>query len=257
MCTAITIQTLQKEIYFGRTMDFSHTLDPHVYAIPKEYTWNNVLNTHQICNRYSCIGTGQNISQVVLADGVNEMGFAVAALYFPGYAFFPDSSCVGGTRKISIAAIELVNFLLGMCVSVEHAVKVLETVQILGVEDPVTNSVAPLHWIMSDKSGRCMVIEQTKSGMHLLDNSIGVLSNSPDFEWHITNLRNYMNVMPNQLPISKWGSVTLMPFGQAGGTIGLPGDYTSPSRFVRTAFLKSHTQLPTDREEAILTCFHK
>lgn len=256
MCTAITMQTKQGENYIGRTMDFSHPLAPQVYVIPRGYGWRNALNTNRISNRYSCIGTGQELPQVILADGVNEAGFAAAALYFPGFAFFPDPAGVTDTRKAPIAAIELVNFLLGSCASVEHAMGVLRTIQIVGTEDPVTNSVAPLHWMISDKSGKCMVVEQTRSGLHLMNNPIGVFGNSPDFPWHLTNLRNYLNVMPGQLPEARWGTVALTPFGQGGGTVGLPGGYTPPARFVRTAYLKSHTPVPVSREEAVVTCFH-
>lgn len=101
-----------------------------------------------------------------------------------------------------------------------------------------------------------MVIEKTADGLHLMDNPVGVLSNSPDFQWHLTNLRNYMNLSPTQKQSQTWGSLELTPLGQGGGSFGLPGDYTPPSRFVRTAFLKTHTPIPAGRDEAALTCFH-
>ena len=96
MCTAITVQTPQREVYFGRTMDFSYQLEPELYFIPKGYEWKNLLNTHKIRNQYSFMGIGQDISRIIFADGVNEMGFAAAMLYFPGYAVYdpiasPDS----------------------------------------------------------------------------------------------------------------------------------------------------------------------
>ena len=87
MCTAITVQTPQREVYFGRTMDFSYQLEPELYFIPKGYEWKNLLNTHKIRNQYSFMGIGQDISRIIFADGVNEMGFAAAMLYFPGYAY--------------------------------------------------------------------------------------------------------------------------------------------------------------------------
>lgn len=255
MCTAITVQTPQREVYFGRTMDFSYQLEPELYFIPKGYEWKNLLNTHKIRNQYSFMGIGQDISRIIFADGVNEMGFAAAMLYFPGYAVY-DPIASPDSRGLSITALEVVSFLLGMCHSADHAASLLRSVRIVGAEDSVTHSIAPLHWIMADQSGKCLVAEKTADGLHIMENLIGVLANSPDLPWHLTNLRNYMNVTPDQPPEREWDSVKLTPFGQGGGTFGLPGDYTSPSRFVRTAWLKSHTPIPADRQAAVNTCFH-
>lgn len=256
MCTAMTIKSGQGEILFGRTMDFSYPLDPYIYVMPKGYEWINTLKTSKIRNRYRFIGIGQEVSRITFADGFNEMGFAAAALYFPGYACYHEPDNRPDTDQICIAAIEMVNFLLGSCASILDVQNMAHMLRIVGTEDPITNTVAPLHWIVCDKSGKCMVIEQTESGLHLMDNPIGVLSNSPDFKWHMTNLRNYMNVEPEQSVNAQWGSVELTPFGQGAGTIGLPGDYTPPSRFVRTAYLKSHVNSTNTREEAVITCFH-
>lgn len=255
MCTAMTAQTPKGNFYFGRTMDFSYPLDPELYVIPKGYKWSNRLKTRLIQNRYSIMGIGQDISPVTLADGVNETGFAAAVLYFPGYAKY-DPAETQRSSKISIAALELVNFLLGQCASVKEAVSTLSMLRIVGITDPVTDSVAPLHWIITDRSGQCRVIEKMADGLHIMENPIGVLSNSPDFQWHVTNLRNYMNVTSSQLQENSWNTVTLSPFGQGTGTFGLPGDYTPPARFVRTAYLKTHTPLPEAQDQAVSACFH-
>lgn len=138
----------------------------------------------------------------------------------------------------------------------EEAASILRTIRIVGAEDSITGTVAPLHWLVADRTGKSMVIEKTADGLHLMDNPVGVLSNSPDFQWHLTNLRNYMNLSSTQEQPQTWGSLELTPFGQGGGSFGLPGDYTPPSRFVRTAFLKTHTPIPAGREEAATTCFH-
>ena len=255
MCTAMTILTPKKDIIFGRTMDFSYPLAPELYFIPKGYRWNNIQNTHQIRNQYRVMGIGQNISPVILADGINEMGFAAAALYFPGYAQY-DEPDVKDTSTLCVAALEMVNFLLGQCASVEHAALILKSIRIVGVKDAVTNSVAPLHWLIADRQGRCMTVEKTEDGLSLMENPIGVLANSPDFNWHMTNLRSYRNLEPHQKQESSLGSVKLTPFGQGGGTFGMPGDYTPPSRFVRTAFQKSYTVIPAEKNEAVTACFH-
>ena len=128
--------------------------------------------------------------------------------------------------------------------------------RITGVEDSVTGTVAPLHWMIADASGNSMVIEKTADGLHILDNPIGVLTNSPDFPWHLTNLRNYLNLSPTQTKSQDWGPVNLTPFGQGAGAWGLPGDYTPPSRFVRTAFQKTHAAATEGTPETINAGFH-
>ena len=109
MCTAITIPTLQGETFFGRTMDFSYPLDPELFISPRGREWNNLSATHKIRNRYSFIGAGQSLPPIIFADGVNEMGFAAAMLYFPGYARY-DSAEPGDSGKPPVAGLELVAF---------------------------------------------------------------------------------------------------------------------------------------------------
>lgn len=255
MCTAMTLQTIQGNTFLGRTMDFSYPLDPELFVVPKGYQWNSILNAQPFQNQFSFMGIGQDLSPIAFADGVNEMGFAAATLYFPGYAVY-DKEISRDSSIISIAAIELQSYLLGNCASVEQAASLLNNLYLVGTKDIVTQSVAPLHWIIADQSGSCAVIEKTARGLHLWNNPIGILSNSPDFPWHMTNLRNYMNVEPSQKPEVEWGSVKLTPFGQGTGTIGLPGDYTPPARFVRAAYQKSHIPAPAADRDAVISCFH-
>lgn len=256
MCTAITMKTARGECFFGRTMDFSYPLDPQLYVMPENYRWSDAMDTVLFYNRYRFMGIGQEIPQITFADGVNEMGFAAAALYFPGYARYSGLEEAEVSGKTPVAAVDLVHFLLGSCGSVEAAAEMLDAIEIIGVADSVTRSVAPLHWIIADESGDCAVIEQTDRGLQLFDNPLGVLSNSPDFVWQMTNLRNYMNLSQDQMLPAKWGPVNLVPFGQGGGSLGLPGDFTPPSRFVRAAFLKSHTTAPQDTRAAVVAGFH-
>ncbi len=246
MCTAITLQTAQGEVFLGRNMDFSHPLDPELFWFPRGYQGRNQ-------SRYHIWGIGQNLGKVILADGVNEAGLAMAALYFPGFAHFPPA---GSCRdKEEVPALELVNLLLARCADVSQAREACSQLAIVGVEDPLTRSVAPLHWILTDQSGDCQVLEQTAAGPQFWHNPLGVLSNSPDFPWQLANLRNYVSLSPQQPEGSTWGPVELTPFGQGAGTVGLPGDFTPPARFVRTAYLKSHLPQPAGRDEAVAAGF--
>jgi penicillin V acylase-like amidase (Ntn superfamily) len=255
MCTAMTLQSQSKELFFGRTMDFSHDIIPQLYIVPSSHVWYNNLNNTQIRNSYRFIGLGQELDGVFgLFDGVNEKGFAAAALYFAGYAHYNTQSTHKGTKQI--ASIDFLHYILGRCASVKELSTLLKDITIVGMSDPVTNTIAPLHWIATDRSGACVVIEPTRRGLELLNNPIGVMSNSPDFHWHMTNLTNYIEASPTQTEEVFWDNIRLTPFGQAGGTIALPGGFTSPERFVRTAYLKTHIPKPKDRREAIAACFH-
>lgn len=254
MCTALSLIAKNNNVFFGRTMDFSYELDPEVYIVPRNYTWNNGINNCEITNKYKFIGIGQNIGNVTFADGTNELGLAGAVLYFPGYADY--NSYDNKKNNIYIGSTDLINYILGNCSDINDTIKVLNSINITGKEDAITNSIAPLHWLFIDKNNNCITVEKTSNGLKIFNNELKVLANSPAFDWHMTNLRNYLNVNPNQLERVFWKDVLLSPFGQGAGTTGLPGDYTSPSRFVRTAFLKSFTSIPLTNDEAINTCFN-
>ncbi|WP_349944786.1 choloylglycine hydrolase family protein [Lacrimispora sp. BS-2] len=255
MCTAFTLRSRQGETFLGRNMDFSYDIDPHLYIVPKNYEWDNALSKEKIRNIYCFIGIGQELEgELGFFDGVNEMGFAAVVLYFAGYAQY-DAGRDSGTGE-QIASKDFLHYILGRCADIDDLRQLLKTISIVGLEDPLTQTVAPLHWMAVDRSGECVVIEQTERGMEVITNPIGVMSNSPDFKWHMTNLRNYMEASPYQSEEAVWGSVRLTPFGQAGGTQSLPGGYTSPERFVRIAYLKSFIPTPESRTEAVVSCVH-
>ena len=253
MCTAVTFQSMQGENFFGRTMDFSHSIDPGIYVIPKNYIWHSLATGKKYIDHYSFVCMGQQADDMLgFFDGVNERGFAAAVLYFAGYAYYD----LPINNKEEIASLDFLHYILGRCESVDDLKVLLENICIVGVQDPVTKTAAPLHWIATDRSGKCVVIEQTKAGLEIIDNPIGVMANSPDFNWHLTNLRNYMDVSIHQEKEVYWGNVSLTPFGQGGGTMHLPGGFTSPERFVRTSFLKTHVSVPETQSETLMTCFH-
>lgn len=118
------------------------------------------------------------------------------------------------------------------------------------MNDPVTGTLTPLHFFVTDKN-KSITIEKVKEGLKIYNNDVGVMTNSPKFSYHLTNLRNYMNASPYQYEEAIWKGFTLKPFGQGGGTIPLPGDYTSPSRFVKTVFQRSCVTSKTEKEAVI------
>jgi len=254
MCTAITLQTVQGENFIGRTLDFSYQLQPHFYFVSRNYQWRNAVTGRLERDQYSFIGIGQKVDGILgFIDGVNEHGLAAAALYFAGYASYDTAAC--DSSAIQVASYDFLHYILGNCASAENFCAQMNRVRIIGMTDPLTQTVAPLHWIVTDRTGQCIVLEQTERGTELFANPMGVLANSPDLRWHMTNLRNYMEATPRQIEEIDWGGVRLSPFGQAGGTVALPGGYTSPERFARVAYLKSHIPQPESSHAAIFSFF--
>lgn len=254
MCTAMTLQSQSNELFFGRTMDFSHDIIPQLYIVPSCHIWYSNLNNNQMKDTYRFIGLGQKLDGILgFFDGVNEKGFAAAVLYFAGYAQYNTTA---HSEAQEIASIDFLHYILGRCASVNELSSLLKNINIVGIPDPVTKTMAPLHWIAADRSGACVVIEPTLNGLELINNPIGVMANSPDFNWHMTNLRNYTETTPRQTEEVFWNNIRLTPFGQTAGTTSLPGGFTSPARFVRTSYLKTHLPKPKDSREAIAACFH-
>lgn len=250
MCTAIALKTAKNHNFLGRNMDFSHDLDPHLFIVPRHCVWESAADGQPLTTSYQFIGIGQRLAGLLaFFDGVNETGFAAAALYFSGYASY--DALYGRAGKKRLAAFDLLTYLLGNCASAADVRRAVRDISLVGVADPVTGAAAPLHWLASDRGGRCVVVEKTERGFEVFDNDIGVLANAPDFPWHRTNLNNYAAVTSVQRDSARWGGVTLTAPSQAGGTLGLPGGFASPERFVRTAFIKTHADPPRNDDEAV------
>lgn len=265
MCTALSLVAENGDVVFGRTMDFSYELSPGVYDIPAGHRLPGSTAGIPLVTTHSFTGVGQSLpdapNKQIFADGANDAGLGIAALYFPGYAHYDDAPAAASDAesrtagRITVSSTDIPLYILGMCSSIEEAIALMCRLTIIGEPDFLTESIAPLHWILSDISGRCIVAEKTSQGMQCYDNPAGALTNSPDFPWQLTNLRRYTQVVPQQSPLTRWGdTISVSPFGQGAGTTGLPGDFTSPGRFVRTAWLASHTVDITDGEDAMHAC---
>lgn len=252
MCTAITLKDNTNNYYFGRTLDFPFELNPSFYILPRGYMIQNGSN--YIKSKYSFLGIGQNVSKLIFTEGINEHGLTAAALFFPSFAYY--QSIYPLPNKYSIFSLDILSFLLGNCANISDAYFLLQNTNIIGQKDNITNTISPLHWIITDKSGKCIVVESMMDGIHILINPIGILTNSPYFEWHMLNLQNYINLSTTQKEEVTWDNIPLRPFGQSSGLNSLPGDYTPPSRFVRAAFLKTHIVHSENSKDTLLSFFH-
>ncbi|HDR4882866.1 TPA: choloylglycine hydrolase [Bacillus cereus] len=253
MCTSLTLQTKNFQHLFGRTMDFTLDMNQEVIIIPRRYQWNNITG-ETIRAKKAVVGMGINFGgRVMMADGVNETGMTCATLYFPGFATYSNHI---DSNKTNVAPFDFVTWSLTQFNSVEEVRKSIDNIAFIDVPLPVLGITPPLHWILADKSGACIVLEPTADGIKVYDNPIGVMTNSPEFSWHLQNLRQYIGLKSQPFAPTEWGDVLLSAFGQGSGSMGLPGDFTPPSRFVRAAYGKQNIQGIENEEEGISAIFH-
>ncbi|KLA25317.1 choloylglycine hydrolase family protein [Bacillus cereus] len=253
MCTSLTLQTKNGQHLFARTMDFTLDLNQEVIVIPRHYQWNNI--TGEIINtKHATVGMGINHQgRIIMADGVNEAGMTCATLYFPGFATYSQSV---GDNKTNLAPFDFVTWSLTQFNSVKELKESVDSLTFLDIPLPDLGLTPPLHWILADKWGDCIVLEPTNEGLKMYDNPLGVMTNSPEFNWHLQNLRQYIGLKSQPFAPTEWSNLSLSAFGQGSGSMGLPGDFTPPSRFVRAAYGKQNIQGIDSEEEGVTALFH-
>lgn len=235
MCTSLTLTSNNQQHFLARTMDFGFQLDGRPVVIPRNYAWKKQLEESQE-TRYGFVGTGRNLDEYFLADGVNEQGLAIAELYFLNEAKY--SSDVKEDR-VNLAPHEFIMWVLGEIASIAELRERMTEINLVEKEIPLLGFVPPLHFIITDRTGETVVVESDSGELVIKENPVGVMTNSPEFGWHLKNLNNYLSLQPNNFANKKIGDYEVQPFGQGSGTFGLPGGYTSPERFVRTVYLRS------------------
>lgn len=254
MCTSVILKTKDNKNLFGRTMDFSVKFNESVRLIPRKFKWTNVTDKNVKSAKYAFIGMSVvTDNHHVFADGVNEKGLTCATLYFPGFAKYEEENI---ENKENIACYDFVLWALSQFKNLEEVKKSLKNVVIINKVLSILNFAPPLHWILSDKSGKSIVVERTYRGLEVFDNPIGVMTNSPNFEWHLSNLRQYIGVRAKQFDNVTWNDLELSAFSQGSGTFGLPGDFTPPSRFVRAVYLKNNIVDIDNEIEGVNGIFH-
>ncbi len=256
-CTGITIKPNDGSVLFARTLEFAQDIHSNAIIIPRgmKFVGSTPDGSPGLpwTTRYGAVGMNA-CGLPVFADGLNEKGLQVGVFYFPDYARYQP---IGEQeRDRSLAPQELSGFLLGTCASVEEAVKAAESVRVGEVTFSEFGFVLPLHYIVNDASGESVVLEYVDGDLKVHPNPLGVMSNSPTFDWHMTNLSNYVNLSVTNLPPLDLSGTKLPSLGQGSGMLGLPGDFTPPSRFIRAvAFSKSALPVETARE-GVLQAFH-
>ncbi len=249
MCTAIS-KTV-KDSYFGRNLDFEHGFGEKITITPRNYRIS-FLREKEIKNHFAIIGMAlPKDGYPLYFDAANEKGLSMAGLNFPENAVYFKSE----EGKKNIASFEFVLWVLSQCETTDEAKELILKTNITDDAFSKDFPPTPLHWMIADKNGS-IVCEQTNEGMKVYKNPVGVLTNSPPFEMHLYNLRNYLNVTAEEPENRFCPKIDLKPYSRGMGGISLPGDLSSMSRFVRASFVSLNSIFGETEEEIVCQLFH-
>ena len=249
MCTAATYKT--KDFYFGRTLDYEFSYKEEVTITPRNYEFK-FRNKEAINNHYAIIGMAYVAENYPLYyDAINEKGLGMAGLNFVGNAHYNETE----QEKDNIAQFEFIPWILSQCATTKEAKTLIEKINLLNVSFNAQLPLAQLHWIISD-SEESITVEAVKEGIKVYDNPVGVLTNNPPFDKQLFALNNYMN-LSNKSPKNTFSAdLELQQYSRGMGAIGLPGDLSSQSRFVRVAFVKMNSVSSDEENESVSQFFH-
>ncbi len=249
MCTALSFKT--KHNYFGRNLDLDCSYGEEVCITPRNYPFffrkAGELSTH-----YAMIGMATVVGGVPLYyDATNEHGLSMAGLNFPKNAYYPPF--VEG--KDNVTPFEFIPWIVGKCKTLEEARGLLANINLVNIPFSEKLPLSPLHWILADGK-ECVVVESMRDGLHVYDNPVGVMTNNPPFPYHLCNLNNYRNLKVDNGENSFAKGLVLDTYCQGLGGIGLPGDLSSTSRFVRIAFHKLNAVCGGEENSSVSQFFH-
>ncbi len=250
MCTTIGFP-YKDGIIFGRTLEMGITLDNQILYVPKNYNGFIQTNEKEYATKYAVIGTGfMNIPS--FGDGMNEMGLMGSSNLFPGYSSFATEEVAG---KINVPPTHAFDYLLSRCKDVQEVKTAADQMVLMEQENSEQDASPSMHFFFKDAHGNAVVLEPKDGQLLQYDNPYGVLTNAPAFPWHVTNLKNYIHLQPENIEKADFNGVPVSKLGEGSGMVGLPGDFTPPARFVRAAYFVSQTPKDLERHAAILQGF--
>ncbi|HIK44367.1 MAG TPA: choloylglycine hydrolase family protein [Leptolyngbyaceae cyanobacterium M65_K2018_010] len=256
-CTGIRLKAEDGSVVHARTMEFAIDIHSDVIVVPRGYQRTGTTPDGKAGlkwgAKYASVGAN-GLGLPLIVDGLNERGLAVGLFYFPTTAGYMSYSASDAGK--TLAPWEMGSWILDNFATVEEVKANVSKVVVPDVVFEGWGFSPPVHYVVHDAAGNSIVIEYVGGNLNVHDNPLGVMSNSPTFDWHMTNLRNYVNFSLTNVPPVQLGTVKLLPFGQGSGMLGLPGDFTPPSRFVR-AVAFSQSVLPSNTgNDAVLQAFH-
>lgn len=249
MCTAITYQT--RDHYFGRNLDLEYSYHEVVTITPRNYPFR-FRKTTGLKTHYAMIGMAHVADGFPLYyEATNETGLSMAGLNFPDNADYKPEA----PGKDNVAPFEFIPWLLGQCADLAQARELLARVNLIRLPFSADLPLSPLHWMISDRSGS-ITVECVRGGLWVYDNPVGVLTNNPPFDFQMLNLTNYMG-LSRDAPVNRFcPELDLKPYCLGMGAMGLPGDLSSASRFVRAAFTRLNSVSGGSESESVSQFFH-
>ena len=253
-CTGITLKSKDGATIAARTIEWAESVMNNMYVVvPRNQELQSLtpsgMDGIRFKSKYGFVGLAVEQKEFMV-EGINEKGLSAGLFYFPNYGKYQPYDV--SLKDKCLADFQVVSYVLAECSSLNEVKEALSKVRIINI-DPRSSTV---HWRFTEPSGRQIVLEIVNEVMHFYDNPLGVLTNSPGIEWHWTNLNNYINLQPGSTPQHPFGPLEMKNFGHGSGLLGLPGDFTPPSRFVRAAFFQlTAAQQPTAEETAV-QAFH-
>lgn len=249
MCTAATYKT--KDFYFGRTLDYEFSYGEQVVVMPRNFPiqFRNMPTNY---NHFAMIGMAHVESDYPLYyEAVNEKGLCMAGLNFVGNADYKEYQ----ENQDNIATFEFILWTLSQCTSVKEARRLLQKINLVKTPFNERLPIAQLHWIIADHS-ETITVESVNEGLFIYDNPVGVLSNNPPFKEQMFQLNNYMHLSPKNPQNYFSDKLPLHLYSRGMGALGLPGDLSSQSRFVRAAFVKMNSVSGESELESVSQFFH-
>lgn len=249
MCTAITFKT--NDFYFGRNLDVERSYNERVVVTPRNFELKmrcvEPLKTH-----YALIGMATVIENYPLYfEATNEKGISMAGLNFPGNADYKPFS----DNLKNITPFEFIPYILGKCKNIEEAETELNGINLVNINFSGDLPLSPLHWIISDKT-KSLTIESVKTGFKIYENPVGVLTNNPMFPYHLMNLNNYMSLHEGGSENNLSENIEFENYSLGLGALGLPGDFSSASRFIKVTFVKYKSKSGSSEKESVNQFFH-
>lgn len=249
MCTSVSYKT--NHHYFGRNLDLEYSYREAVTITPRNFTLQ-FKETKTLKNHYAIIGMATVVDNYPLYyDATNEYGLSMAGLNFPGNAIYHPAA----DGKDNITPFEFILWILGQCKTVVEARQLIARINLTDIPFNEEYQLTPLHWMISDAI-ETIVAEPRQDGVLIYDNPAGILTNNPPFPYHTYNLSNYMNITSNE-PVNRFTKkLKLDIYSRGMGGIGLPGDLSSASRFIRAAFTKLNSVCDGSEVESVSQFFH-
>lgn len=249
MCTGISFHA--KDHYFGRNLDLERSYNERVVITPRNFKLNmrhkDSLNMH-----YAMIGMATVIDDYPLYyEATNEKGLSMAGLNFPQNADYKPYE----ENKDNISPFELIPWLLGQCSNIDEVKELLDKMNLVNTNFSEQLPLSPLHWIISDQK-ESITVESVKDGLKVYDNPYGVLTNNPTFDYHMMNMNNYMHLHEGPSTNQLSNQYTFDNYSLGLGAFGLPGDFSSTSRFVRATYVKSKSVVKESEKENVNQFFH-